>query len=72
VGTYKRRKCVPRPEPNHKSEPREEEYSAIGVDWVEEWDRTGLAVDWVDLRGRPEVGEFHIGVIVQVRIVYAF
>jgi hypothetical protein len=47
--TYQWWESVPRPECDHKAEPREEEDSAIDVDYIETRYRSSLVVDWVDL-----------------------
>lgn len=37
-----------------EAEPREEEYSSILVEWVENWNRSSFSIDWVDLWRLPE------------------
>lgn len=48
------RKCIPRPEGNHETEPSKEEDAAVDIDWVEEGYRPGLSVDGVDFRARNQ------------------
>lgn len=43
----------PCPCANAKAPPREEKDTAIHVKRVQEWDRPGLVVDWIDLGGLP-------------------
>jgi hypothetical protein len=52
--TYQWWERVPRPECDHEAKPREEEDSAIDVDYVQTRYRTSFVVDWVDLRGLEE------------------
>lgn len=63
--TYQRRECVPCPEGDHESEPREEEHTSVDVDNIEHRHSPGLPVDRVDLRRLHEVreceGETHFG-----------
>ena len=49
---------LPRPEGDHESPPRKEEYSTIFIDNIENWDGSGLVVGWIDLWSLPEVLQF--------------
>lgn len=54
---YRVQHTIPRPKGNHKAKPREEEYSAILVDGVENRYRTSFPVYWIDRRGFVKVRE---------------
>jgi hypothetical protein len=48
--TYQWWKSIPGPESHEEAEPREEEYTTIDVDDVEEWNGPSFVSDGVDLR----------------------
>jgi hypothetical protein len=47
-------KNLPRQESNHESKPCEEENTSIFVEGVENWNRSSLSIDWINLRRLPK------------------
>lgn len=57
--TYQWRECIPRPKGNEESEPGEEEYTPVHVDWVQERNGSRFVCDRIDLRGLERKTEIH-------------
>jgi hypothetical protein len=51
-------KNLPRQESDHETKPREEEDSSIFVEGVENWNRSSLSIDWINLGRLPKSSDF--------------